>query len=152
MTPITLLIAILVFTLIGCGFGIFTGLIPGIHVNNVAHMVLVSQTLIISLATMLFGWADPETKDILIIISSLIIGTVVTHTFLDFIPSVFLGAPDGDTALSVLPGHRMLMEGRGFEAVKCSATGSFGAMIFALILLIPLRLFIGEPVNAYTAM
>ncbi len=151
MTPIMLLIAIMVFTLIGCGFGILTGLIPGIHVNNVAHMVLVSQTVIISLATMLFGWAGPETKDIIIIISSLIIGTVVTHTFLDFIPSVFLGAPDGDTALSVLPGHRMLMEGRGFEAVKCSATGSFGAMIFALILLIPLRLFIGEPVNAYVA-
>ncbi len=144
-----LLIAILVFTLIGCGFGIFTGLIPGIHVNNVAHMVLVSQTAIISLATMMFSWAGPSMADMMIIISSLIIGTVITHTFLDFIPSVFLGAPDGDTALSVLPGHRMLMEGRGFEAVKCSVTGSFGAMIFSLVLLIPLRLFIGQPVNAY---
>ncbi|MCK5038839.1 MAG: tripartite tricarboxylate transporter permease [Thermoplasmata archaeon] len=149
MTPVMLLIAILIFTLIGCGFGIFTGLIPGIHVNNVAHMVLVSQTGIITLATMLFGWAGPSTGDLIIIISSLIIGTVITHTFLDFIPSVFLGAPDGDTALSVLPGHRMLMEGRGFEAVKCSVTGSFGAMIFSLVLLIPLRLFIGQPVNAY---
>ncbi|MCK4757516.1 MAG: tripartite tricarboxylate transporter permease [Thermoplasmata archaeon] len=149
MTPIMLLIAILVFTLIGCGFGILTGLIPGIHVNNVAHMVLVSETAIIGLATMVFGWAEPNMQDLIIIISSLIIGTVVTHTFLDFIPSVFLGAPDGDTALSVLPGHRMMMAGRGFEAVKCSVTGSFGAMIFCLILLVPLRLFIGQPVNAY---
>jgi len=39
-------------------------------------------------------------------------------------PSIFLGAPEADTALAVLPGHALLMEGRGEEAVRLSAIGS----------------------------
>jgi putative membrane protein len=35
-----------------------------------------------------------------------------------------LGAPDESKALNVLPGHRMLMEGKGFEAVKLNVIGS----------------------------
>ncbi len=150
MSPISLLIAVVIFTLLGCVAGIVTGLVPGLHVNNIAHIVLVSESAMISLATVLFGWANPSIAELTIIISSLIIGTVVTHTFLDFIPSAFLGAPDADTALSVLPGHRMMLAGRGYEAVKCSVIGSFGAIVVALILIIPLRLFIGEPVDAYS--
>jgi hypothetical protein len=36
MGILPLLLAIIVFTLIGCMFGIVTGLVPGIHVNKVA--------------------------------------------------------------------------------------------------------------------
>jgi TctA family transporter len=64
---------------------------------------------------------------------------------------VFLGAPEGDTALSLLPGHRMMLAGRGYEAIKCSVIGSFGAVMGALVLLIPMRLIIGDPVHAYDA-
>ena len=99
-----------------------------------------------------FGWAQPSASQLIIIVCSLVIGNAITHTFLDFIPSVFLGAPDGDTALTLLPGHRMVLAGRGYEAVKCSVIGSFGAVIGALILLVPMRLVIGPPVNAYYAL
>jgi putative membrane protein len=144
-----LLLAIIVFTLIGSLAGIITGLVPGIHVNSVAYMILASQSAIISMAVWAFGWALPDNTQLLIIVSSLVMGNVITHTFLDFIPSVFLGAPEGDTALSLLPGHRMMLAGRGYEAVKYSVIGSLGAVFGALALLIPMRLVIGDPVHAY---
>ncbi|MDO9537169.1 MAG: tripartite tricarboxylate transporter permease [Thermoplasmata archaeon] len=145
------LLAIILFTLLGSMAGIITGLVPGIHVNNVAYMILASQSALLSLAMLAFGWAQPSGSELVIIICSLVIGNAITHTFLDFIPSVFLGAPDAETALSLLPGHRMVLAGRGFEAVKCSIIGSFGAVIGALALLIPMRLIIGSPLNAYDA-
>ena len=152
MGTLELLLAILVFTLLGCLAGIITGLVPGIHVNNVAYMVLASQSIIISMAVWAFGWALPSSYELMIIVCSLVIGNVITHTFLDFIPSVFLGAPEGETALSLLPGHRMMLAGRGYEAVKCSVIGSFGAVLGALALLIPMRLIIGSPIYAYEAL
>ena len=147
-----LLLAIIIFTLLGSLAGIITGLVPGIHVNTVAYVILASQSLIISMAVWAFGWASPSSLELLIIVSCLVIGNVITHTFLDFIPSVFLGAPDSDTALSLLPGHRMMLAGRGYEAVKYSVIGSLGAVFGALALLIPMRLIIGSPVNAYDAL
>ncbi len=148
MTPGVLLAAVILFTLMGCGFGIITGLIPGIHVNNVALLVLALQASLMAFAFTVFG-DGAGTFEIAIIISSLIIGCLVTHTFLDIIPSVFLGAPDEETALSVLPGHRLMLKGRGYEAIKCSALGSFGAVLAALCALFPARLLMGTPVEAY---
>jgi len=152
MGTVELLLAIIVFTLLGSLAGIVTGLVPGIHVNTVAYVVLASQSLLVSLAIWAFGWALPSSSELLIIVSCLVIGNAITHTFLDFIPSVFLGAPEGETALSLLPGHRMMLAGRGYEAVKCSVIGSFGAVLGALLLLIPMRLIIGSPVGAYEAL
>jgi len=149
MDPLTLLLAASVFTLIGVIAGIATGLIPGLHVNNVALASIALQGSLISLAMFLFGWADPTLEELLLIVSTLIIGNVVTHTFLDFIPSVFLGAPESDTALSVLPGHRMLLKGLGYEAVKLSAFGSLMSVFLALCMIIPLRLVMGSPIFAY---
>lgn len=133
-------------------FGIITGLVPGVHVNLVAYMILVSQSALLAFAMAVFGWALPTASQLVVIVCALVIGNVITHTFMDFIPSVFLGAPDSETALSMLPGHRMMMAGRGFEAVKCSVIGSFGAVICALAMLIPMRLIVGSPIHAYDAM
>jgi len=57
----------------------------------------------------------------------------ITHTFLDFIPSIFLGAPEEDSFLSVLPGHQMLQEGRGHEAYVTTIYGSLIALIIILL-------------------
>ncbi|MDD4308739.1 MAG: tripartite tricarboxylate transporter permease, partial [Thermoplasmata archaeon] len=146
------LLAVILFTLLGCVAGIITGLVPGIHVNNVAMVILSSQAAFLSFALLMFGWAQPSSSQLIVIVCSLVIGNAITHTFLDFIPSVFLGAPDAETALSLLPGHRMMLAGRGYEAVKCSVIGSFGAVIGAMILLIPMRLIVGSPINAYDAL
>jgi len=111
---------------LGVCAGIVTGLIPGIHVN------LISATLL-SLSAFLLGFVDTT------VLAVFIISMAVVHTFLDSIPSIYLGAPDSDSVLAVLPGHRMLLRGRGYEAVKLTAMGSFWSLVL-VILMTPLLL------------
>lgn len=93
---------ILLFAILGTLVGIVTGLVPGLHIN----------TLIPVLFSIPFLAQNPE------IFSIFLICLGVAQIFTSFIPSIFLGAPEEDTALSVLPGHKILHEGRGYEAIK----------------------------------
>ena len=81
-------------------FGVFmgslTGLIPGFHVNNVALILLALSPALLDLGIPLSA------------VAAIIVSTGTVHTFLNYIPSALIGAPDGDTALSLLPGHRMV--------------------------------------------
>ncbi|MBD3355274.1 hypothetical protein GF361_04785 [Candidatus Woesearchaeota archaeon] len=120
-----MMLQILIAILLGCFAGIITGLIPGIHINLVS-------LLLVSISGYFAGIPS-------IILGVFIIAMAVTHTFLDIIPSVFLGAPDADTALAVLPGHKLLMQGKGFEAVKLATIGSLLCLI-GTIAIIPLLL------------
>lgn len=109
---------ILFYTLLGIIAGTITGLTPGLHINTIAVILL----------SLYFKYLpDP------IIISSFIIGMSVTHTFTDFIPSVFLGAPDEKTAASMLPSHSLMKEGRGYEAIVLSIAGGLGGIIILII-------------------
>jgi len=112
---------ILIAIFLGLIAGIFTGLIPGIHINLLALLLFSSSAFFLQ-------FTDPS---ILVIF---IVSMAVTHTFLDFIPSIFLGAPDEDTALSVLPGHRFLLKGNGYGAVRLTVIGSFFGLLIALAL------------------
>lgn len=113
------MIEYIAFALLGVGMGTFTGLIPGVHVNNIAP-------LLVGLAA---GSALQPLQAI-----SLVVAMMLTHTFLDFIPSTFLGVPDKDTALSVLPAHKLVLEGKGYEVIKLTALGSLGALLFSAAL------------------
>ena len=62
----------------------------------------------------------------------------ITHTFVDFIPSIFLGCPDTDTELSVLPGHEMLKKGEGYEAIMRTAYGGLISIFLLIIIAFPL--------------
>ena len=114
---------------IGIFFGIFTGLIPGVHINLVAAIVL-------SVSPFLVQYVSPFP------IAAGIMAMSITHVFVDFIPSIFLGAPSEATALAVLPGHRLLMEGKGFEAVFLSAVGGFLGVIAIVVLLPPVVMIV----------
>ncbi len=123
-----MLIEILIAILLGVFAGIFTGLIPGIHINLVSIMVLSSSLF-------LLNYFSPLS------LALFIVAMAITHTFLDSIPSIFLGAPDGGMELSVLPGHKLLLEGRGYEAIFLTVIGSFFSVIASLSLvpvLVPL--------------
>ena len=123
-----MLIEILIFLLLGIIAGTFTGLFPGIHINLVgAALVSLSATLFFSL--------NP------VFLAVFIISMAMTHTFLDFIPSVFLGCPNTDTSLSVLPGHELLKEGKGCEAIALTAYG--GLMAIFMIFLVSALAFLG---------
>ena len=142
------LLLVLFFCLLGVIIGIATGLLPGLHVNNIALILLSFSGVFISVFSFLFELGI--TQDfILVLISVLIISNAISHSFHDVIPSTFLGAPDPDTALNVLPAHSFLVEGKGYEAVALSAMGSFGAILFCFFLLFPIRFIIGSPLFFY---
>ncbi len=119
-----MLIEIILFLLLGIFVGIFTGLIPGIHINLIG-------VFLISLSASIFFSINPIY--LVVFITSL----AITHTFLDFIPSVFLGCPDTDTELSVLPGHELLKKGLGYEAVVLTAYGSLAAVFILVLIYFP---------------
>lgn len=106
--------------------GVISGLIPGIHVNTFAAILLGASPAMMKLGL------SPHHVAVIILAAS------VSQTFLDAIPTVFVGAPDSDTVLAVLPGHRLMLRGRGIEAVRLSAIGSAGSVLVALSLIPPL--------------
>lgn len=122
----------LIFAIIlGMLFGTFTGLFPGIHINLVgAFLITLSYSLSSEFSMIYF----------VVFISAL----AITHTFVDFIPSIFLGCPDTDTELSILPGHEMLKQGKGYEAVIRTAYGGISGAILLIILAFPLSLLLSK--------
>lgn len=139
---------VLLFSILGVITGIATGLLPGLHVNNIALILLsMSSSIVLSLGFLVnYGISE---NFVLLLLCVYIISTSLSHTFHDTIPTTFLGAPEEDTALSVLPAHSLLLEGKGFEAVALSAMGSYGAIIICFLVLLPVRSVIGWPVYFY---
>jgi len=111
---------------LGLLLGIISGLTPGLHLNNFAAMLL-------ALSPQLLGYGLSPFH-----MASIILAASIAQTFFDAIPAIFLGAPDSEVALTVLPGQRLMLDGRGIEAVRLSALGSAGAVFFALVMIVPL--------------
>lgn len=122
---------LLLAVVIGVLFGALAGLLPGLHPNTLIPVLLGASFLF-----------DPLTAAVVLVVAG------VVNNFVNFIPSILLGAPEESTALSVLPGHRLLLEGRGHEAVKLAVTGGLGATITAVLLL---PLFIAFVPSLYAA-
>jgi len=113
------MIEILLGTLIGVILGTLSGIIPGVHANTLAGVLLSLQVVLLSF----FG---P------LVLAGAMFAALITHTFVDAIPSTFLGIPDADTSLAVLPAHALCLEGNGEEAVRIAALGSACAMVIAV--------------------
>jgi putative membrane protein len=131
---------ILIALIAGIFFGLVTGLIPGLHVNTICVVALAMSEKIIGL----FGKLE---------FSCFIISMSITNSFTNAIPAIFLGAPSGETeSLIILPGHRMLLEGKGNEAVNLTVLGSILSLFLSIILtplLILLFVFINEAIKKY---
>ena len=124
--------SILICIFLGTFLGIITGLTPGVHINLISLLLVTYSAKLLNILTPI---------NIAVIITSM----AVTHTFLDTIPSIFLGAPDSDTALSILPGHKMLLEGHGHQAVILTLIGSLFSLILA-VSLVPFFMFFVEKI------
>lgn len=129
-----MLIEIILAIFSGILSGTFTGLIPGIHINLIG-------TLLVGFSTTLFSGINP------IYFVVFIVAMAITHTFVDFIPSIFLGCPDTETELSILPGHQLLKEGKGYEAVMLSIYGGIIAIFILPFLSFPLSIFFSKIYN-----
>ncbi|MCL7415810.1 MAG: tripartite tricarboxylate transporter permease, partial [ANME-2 cluster archaeon] len=84
---------LIICIVVGFFLGVFSGLVPGIHTNTFAFIMA-------AFAPWLLEWGLSP-----LCIAATVVSTSLTHTFLNIIPSVFLGAPEADTSLAVLPGH-----------------------------------------------
>ncbi len=113
------MIEILLGTFIGVILGTLSGIIPGVHSNTLAGVLLSLQVAFLS-------FFSP------IVLAGAMFAALITHTFVDSIPSTFLGIPDADTSLAVLPAHALCLEGNGEEAVRIAALGSACAMVITV--------------------
>ena len=113
------MIEILLGVLIGVALGTLSGIIPGVHANTLAGVLLSLHLALLAL----FG---P------LALAGAMFAALISHTFVDAIPSTFLGIPEADTSLAVLPAHALCMEGNGEEAVRIAALGSACSMVIAV--------------------
>jgi len=142
---------IFVFCVLGVLLGVVTGLLPGLHVNNVALIMLSASSTIVAFCQPLFSYGITE-YFILILIAGFMISVSISHSFHDTIPSTFIGAPEEETALSVLPAHTLLLKGEGYKAVSLAVMGSYGAILVCMAALYPVRFIIGPPLSLYTVL
>ena len=115
-------VGVVIYLAAGIVLGTASGLTPGLHANTFA-------LLLASAAPSLPGPAG--------YIAVAMVAAGVVHTFLDVVPAVALGVPDAAMAATALPAHRLVIEGRGREALRLSALGSGLAVVLAIPLAIP---------------
>ncbi|RLI76302.1 hypothetical protein DRO97_01040 [Archaeoglobales archaeon] len=105
--------------LIGIVLGVISGLMPGIHNNTFA-------AIIVAYLPLLSNYFTPEELGVIVFTNAIV------HSFIDIIPSVLIGVPEEDTAIAVLPAHEMVLDGKGFEAISISAISSFASFLISI--------------------
>ena len=116
------MIELVIASLIGILIGTITGMVPGIHVNTAGAILFASSTF-------LLGFLSPEFLCVVMVSMS------IAHALIEFVPSMLLGVPQEGTATSILPGHRMVLQGRSKEVIRIVSVGGFGAIIVTILML-----------------
>lgn len=117
-------IEIILFLILGIFAGTIAGLLPGIHINLIG-------TILVSISATVLSSVNA------ISLVTFVVAMAISQTFVDFIPSIFLGCPDTDTELSVLPGHEMLKNGEGYQAIVLTCYGGLAAIVILIIFSFP---------------
>lgn len=112
--------------LLGFFTGSLSGLLAGMHSNTIASLAAASSL-------------DPS------FLSFFIMAVFSSHMAFSFFPAVFIGAPDENTVQSVLPGHRLMLEGKGLCALLNVCASLCVAALLSL-LFFPLALYLMPPI------
>ena len=94
-------LVLIAFILLGTVFAAFLSLLPGLHIYNVAALIL-----------MIFLGASEFIP--LEVVPAFMMSMIVAYAILSTIPSMLLGAPDESAIFIVLPGMKYMMQGRGY--------------------------------------
>ena len=111
---------ILIFCFLGFIFGIFAGLCPGMHPNTLFFIVLAISSIL-----------NVDSYSLI----AFIITLSITDLFMNYIPNIFLSIPDSSLVLNVLPGHKLVLEGKGYDALFISILSSLGTLLLTISLL-----------------
>lgn len=142
----SLLLVVLVSSLAGTGAGFLAGLVPGLHMNNLAALLSAYAGSCIGLfgtLAMAFGSSDAA-----VAVSSFLSAALIAHILSESVSSTYVGIPSGDV-ISVLPAHRLAKSGLGRSAVRASADGALAGVLASTLVLFPACLLMGEPVGFY---
>ncbi len=88
-----------VYLVLGFFIGLATGLFPGLHPNAVISILAAS------------GINGQEA-------AAMIVALLPANLIAAFIPAIFFGIPDSRAVAIMLPGHRLVLEGKGVVALK----------------------------------
>ncbi len=146
MVDLGLLASVGVCSLAGTCAGFGAGLVPGLHMNNIAAGLVAYSGA--TLAAFGFLGEVAGSSSAALLVSCFLSAALMGHLFAESITSTYLGIPAGDV-ISVLPAHRLARAGLGEVAVRASADGSLCGAILAAVLLFPMCLLMGSPVNLY---
>ena len=116
------MIELVIACFIGILIGTTTGMIPGIHVNTAGAILFASSNFLLTKVS-------PEFLCVMMVSMS------IAHALIEFVPSMLLGVPQEGTATSILPGHRMVLQGRSKEVIRIVSVGGFGAIIVTILML-----------------
>ena len=116
------MIELVIACFIGILIGTTTGMIPGIHVNTAGAILFASSSILLTVFS-------PEFLCVVMVSMS------IAHALIEFVPSMLLGVPQEGTATSILPGHRMVLQGRSKEVIRIVSVGGFGAIIVTILML-----------------
>ncbi len=126
--------------------GFIAGLVPGLHMNNVAAAI----TAYSSAALAAFGWvsiADSQ-GDSATLVAVFISSALVSHIFSESVISTYVGVPDEDV-VSVLPAHKLAKAGLGVLSVSSAADGALAGVLYGAALVLPMCALMGPPLFAY---
>lgn len=116
------MIELVIACFVGIMIGTTTGMIPGIHVNTAGAILFASSAFLLSQVSAEF-------------LCVLMVSMSIAHALIEFVPSMLLGVPQEGTATSILPGHRMVLQGRSKEVIRIVSVGGFGAIIVTILML-----------------
>ncbi|MEM4208296.1 MAG: tripartite tricarboxylate transporter permease [Candidatus Bilamarchaeaceae archaeon] len=109
---------LIIIFLAGILLGLLTGFLPGIHPNLVAS--LLAQTTFLE---------DEK--------ALLLVGMASVNLVASFILAIFFGIPDESVVVSILPGQKLTLAGRGLTALRISLVSMVLAAAVSLTLFEP---------------
>lgn len=146
MSELGLLASVLVASAGGTAVGYASGLVPGLHVNNIAAATVALAGGVLAFFGVLGDALDSD--EVGVMVSCFLASAMVSHCFSEAIPNTYVGIPSGDV-VSVLPAHRLAKAGLGWTAVRSSVDGSLAGVLLGLASLVPVCLLLGPPVGLY---
>ncbi|MCX8173496.1 MAG: tripartite tricarboxylate transporter permease [Thermoplasmata archaeon] len=138
-----LIILVVVSAFLGALLGILCGIIPALHQNNLAILLL--------LVFPVYGWAASIVcaDNVFFGFIAMFMAAICTHNFSDILGTVLTGVPDSSELLTLQPAQRLMLKGEGQKIIYASLYGSVAGIVLGLLLLLPVKLLISEPVNLY---
>ena len=103
----------ILFFIFGIVLGILSGLLPGLHSNTI--IAIISN----------LGFSNDQ-------LAFIIIALMPAHILVSYIPSIFFGIPDQNTVVSILPGQRLVLKGKGLLALKVVLLSSLIAILLSI--------------------